>query len=99
MCLSVVREGVHDRVGGGVVALARRCDDRPGRPEHHEKLQIASLESVVQHTGTLDFRLHHPGEIVFGHIDQETVIDSACGVDDSAYRSAAIAEVIAQPVL
>src|SRR6201996_4237507 len=92
-----MRERIEECVCGGVVALSGRRDDRSCRTEHHEEFQIGSVKYIVQDTGALDFRRHNCGEVAFGHVHQKPVVDRSRGVDDSAYRLAAVSSMTSQP--
>ncbi len=84
---AVVGEGVEVRVGGGVIALAGRAEQRGHRREQNEEIEIVVTRERVQMPGAGDLRRHHAGEARPVLLEEHAVVELASGVHDAAHGS------------
>ncbi len=83
---AMMGQGVEEGVGGGVVALARRAQQRGGRREQHEQIQRLVAGQLVQVPGAEHFGRHDPVEPLAGLLAENAVVQHAGQVEDAAQR-------------
>ncbi|GGU31594.1 hypothetical protein GCM10010178_24890 [Lentzea flava] len=80
MRAAVFHQGVEERVGGGVVALARGADRARDGGEHHERVEVR--RQLVQVPGSVGLGAQHRADAVGRQRLDGAVVEDARGVHD-----------------
>ncbi len=83
---AVVREGVQEGVGGGVVGLAGSAEGGSCRREEHERGQVQIPRQLVQVPGGVHLGAQHRSQALGGERGDDAVVQHARGVHHGAER-------------
>ena len=76
------RQRVHKRVGGCIMSLTDRSQDRRGRGIHHKKIELQSARSQVEIPSSVNLRAHHSMACIRCQIAQQRVLQYTGRVDN-----------------
>ena len=77
-------QSVHERVGGRIVPLPERSEQRSDRAETDEEIEWALEGLSVQVPGSARLRIHHPAESFGRLIAQDPVVQKAGHMKDAS---------------
>ncbi len=83
----VHRKRVEERVGGGVVALARPTEHGRGRRERHECRQVVPPRQLVEVPGRVDLGFQHVAHSLAGQRRDHAIVGQAGRVHDGGQRA------------